>query len=246
MRPLLAVLLLAFLLPAGAQEPRTIAVLSLIGDSLTILKNEEKIGSNLDRSRRSRVDLDSPALDHSTLRSVAREMKRIEPGAKTVLLGVRSKELFEAQARALDAGPGIQRVFDHVKPYLGQAGNATHLLLVTKHRSNTRTELYNAVVGEGLLEGLGFYVDANMPLKDLKTGELFEGFFAPFTYFLVSLVDLKDGTVTQHTVTSTRVVSDAKSATAWQALTGAQKVKMLEDMVGAGLAEALPRVLRSH
>ena len=243
MRSLLVVLLLGFLLPAGAQETRTIAVLSLIGDSLTILRNEEKIGSNLDRSRRSRVDLDTPALDHSTLRAVAREVKRLEPAAKTVLLGVRSKELFEAQQRSLDDRTGIQSLFDHLKPFLGQAGNATHLLLVTKYRSNSRTQLYNAVVGEGVLEGLGFYVDPNISLKDVKSGELFEGFFAPYTYFLVSLVDLRDGTLTQHPITSTRVVSDPKAATAWQAMTSAQKVKMLEDMVAAGLVEALPKVL---
>ena len=94
-----------------------------------------------------------------------------------------------------------------------------------------------------MLEGLGFYVDPNMALKDMKTGETFHGFFSPFAYFMVSLVDLKDGTLAQHPLTSSRVVSDPKAETAWQSLTSAQKVKMLEDMVGAGLAEALPKVL---
>lgn len=245
MRCLLAVLLLGSVIPAVAQEVRTIAVLSLIGDSLLILKNEEKIGSNLDRSRRSRVDLDTPALDHSTLRSVAREVKKVEPAAKTVLLGARSKELFEAQAKGLDDGSGIQRLFDHVKPFLGQA-NATHLLLVTKYRSDSRTQMWNSVVGDGMLEGLGFYVDPNMALRGVDTGERFHGFFAPFAYFMVSVVDLKDGTVTQHPITASRVVSDPKAETAWQSLTGAQKVKMLEDLVGAGLAEALAKVLATR
>jgi hypothetical protein len=243
MRTLIAILLVAAAMPSAGQEPRTIAVLSMIGDSLTILRNEERIGSNLDRSRRSRLDLDTATLDHSTLLAASREIKKVEPATKTVLLGARSKELFAAQSRSLDDNAGITRLLDMVRPFVSPA-NATHLMLVTKHRSDARTRLANSVVGDGMIEGLGFYVDPNMDLVIRETGERFVGFFSPFTYFLVSLVDLKDGKVlAQHPVTSSRVVGTGKSETAWQALTAGEKVKMLQDMVGQGLAEAVPRVL---
>lgn len=243
MRRLLLSLLLLASLPAAAQEARTYAVLSLIGDALTIVRNEDRIGSNLDRSRRSRVDLDSPALDNSTLLAASREIKKAEPGAKTMLLAARSKELFAVQARSLEEGAGIEKLLGLVRPIVAPA-NATHLVLVTKHRSDARNQMANGIVGDGMLEGLGFYVDPNMPLVNRKEGEQFVGFFSTYTYFLVSLVDLKDGKVlAQHPVTASQVVGTGKSDTAWQALTGAQKVRMLEDLVGGGMAEAVPRVL---
>ena len=77
----LAALLLAAAsaLPAAAQEARRVAVLSLVGDQLTVVQREMSTGTRIDRNTRTPVPMNSAALDNAMVLAVEREIQRTEP-----------------------------------------------------------------------------------------------------------------------------------------------------------------------
>src|SRR5688572_13155973 len=189
-----AALLLAATL-AAAQEGRRIAVLSLVGDQIVVVQRELTTGTRIDRNTRTPVALNSPALDNAMVLAVEREVQRAEPSAQVTLLGARRQELYALQSRGLESQAGFKSLLDAVRDVAAKA-NATHLLLVTKHRASARLEVADGSLGDGLLEGLGFYVDPTRIMdRHLADGQRSEGFIAPYAYFLVTMVDLKTGAV---------------------------------------------------
>ncbi|HUP98732.1 MAG TPA: hypothetical protein VM073_12350 [Usitatibacter sp.] len=245
MRRLLVLLFfLGAIFPASAQEPRKYAVLSLLGDALLVVQRELTTGTHIDRNTRTVVAVNTPALDHSVLLAIDREIGQAEPAAKTVLLAARKPELFAAQSRALDAGVGLASVLEAVKPVVAPA-NATHLVLVTKHRGEARLEMADGFVGAGRLEGLGFYIDPTKHVENRDTGARAEGFIAPFAYFQVSLVDLRDGrTIREQVVTASRAQASQQAATPWLAMTPEEKVGLLDWLIRTEAERAVPRLLR--
>ena len=62
------------------------AVLSLVGDQLTVVRFEIATGSRLDKNPRRLVDLPDRSLDRTMIFAVEDAIKRADPGAKVVLL----------------------------------------------------------------------------------------------------------------------------------------------------------------
>lgn len=241
---LLALMLLALACPAAAQE-RRYAILSLVGDALLIVQREMSTGSRLDRNTRTRVALTTPAIDNAMVLAVDREVTRVAPGAKTVLLAARSPELFAVQSRALDAGDGVERILDALRPVVAKA-DATHLLLVTKHRSDARLRVHDGAIGAGQIEGVGFYIDPTMPLENREKRERSEGFIAPFAYYMVSLVDLKSGRiVAERRATESQAIGSQASITPWQSMSADEKVRMLTGLMQSGVQRVVPEILKA-
>lgn len=244
MRFLLAALLVASGL-AHAQAPRY-AVLSLVGDRLTVVQREMTTGTRIDRNTRTPVPMASPALDNAMVLAVEREILRAAPGAQTVLLAARRPDLFELQSRTLDEGSGVQRLLDALRDVVAKA-NATHLVLVTRHRARARLEVADGALGDGQLDGLGFYVDPTRAMDNLTSGERSEGFIASYAYFMVTLVDLRTGAIlAQRPAMESRSAASQKVLTPWQALTPEQKAAMLEMLIRSGAERAVPEVLRAR
>jgi hypothetical protein len=245
MRAILFAILLAAGLSAAAQEPRKYAVLSLVGDALMVIEREMTTGSRVDRNVRTRLAVDTPALDNAIVRALDREIERMIPGANPVLLAARRAEFFEIQSRALDEGAGIQKVIEALKPVVAPT-NATHLILATKHRALARLRIASGNVGDGLLEGLGFYLDHHMKLVNRETGATGDGFIAPYAYFIVSLVDLRTGEVVKRsTVTESHAQGNTAAQTTWGTLTPEDKQRMLEGLIRRGVQGAVPELLRN-
>ena len=243
MRAILVAVLLLVALPGAAQETRKYAVLSLVGDALLVVQREMATGSRVDRNTRTRIELNTPALDNMVVRELDRELERAIPGANPVLLAARRAEFFAIQSRALDEGAGIQKVIDALKPVVAPS-NATHLVLATKHRTQARLQLADGGTGDGLLEGFGFYLDPQMVVVNRDTGSKSEGFIAPFAYFIVSLVDLKAGHVVKRvTVMESQATANHMSQTPWAALTPEEKQGMLQGLVQRGVRDAVPGLL---
>jgi len=245
MRRLLAALAL-FLAAgvAGAQDGRRIAVLSLVGDQLVVVQRELTTGTRIDRNTRTLVPLGSSALDNAMVLAVEREIQRVDPSAQTVLLAARRPELYALQSRGLEEQAAFKSLVEAVREVAARA-NATHLVLVTKHRSRARLEVSDGALGDGLLEGLGFYVDPTRKMDHLTGGERSEGFIAPYAYFLVTLVDLKTGAVlSQRPATESASAASQKVLTPWQALSADQKAEMLEKLIRLGVNRTVPEVVR--
>ena len=243
MRFWLALLLLLGSSLALAQE-RKYAVLSLIGDQILIVERETGSGSGRDRNSRTLVPIEGMTIEKDALFAVEDVLKKSQPGVPVVLLGARSPELFAAQARLLDEEAAIQAFLPTLRPVLEKAA-ATHLVLVTKLRHEARLRVADGTIGGGKLEGVGFYLDPAARMRNLDSGEMSQGYVAPFAYFRLSLVDLVAGkVVADRTVLASTTAASQKAESAWTALSPEQKAGILRALIRREVLRELPGMLR--
>ena len=246
MRTFLA-LFLALALPLGAAaQQRQYAILSLVGDELTIVQREMATGSRIDQNTELKVPLGGASLDRAMLLAVDDAVRRADPSAKTVLLAPRDPKLFDAAMRSLDGG-GIPAVFEAVRPVVAKA-NATHLILITKHRHRAMLRMRDGHVGSGWLTGLGFYLDHGSNTKGSSVGmaDAERGFIAPYTYFNVALVDIATGRVlSQQYVVGSNAngVTSGTIGNAWKALSDEEKDSQITRLLKEEAARVVPQVL---
>ncbi len=249
MRRLIAIaLLLLAPLAASAQDSRKYAVLSLVGDKLLIVQREMSTGSRLDRNERTVVELPDNSIDRAVTIAVDDALRRANPGSQPILLHSRRADLYEASYQSMDRRDGVARVYAAVKPILDKTP-ATHLVLVTKHRSRAMLRLRDGHVGSGFLEGVGFYVDHGTMARGVDTNDAEAGFIAPFSYLMISLIDLKTGQVVsqQHVIGSNAAAPrplERNVGNAWQRLDEKEKVARLTEVIRDETARAVPVVLR--
>jgi hypothetical protein len=166
---------------------RKYAVLSLIGESMTVVGYVAVTGVNLNRNRSESVSVGSKVFDTTALGAVQESLRRVDSQAPIALFLGTSPALFTEQAKLFD-GPRVL-----LSPELGAAmkkDGATHLVLVTRYRSEALIRGAYGNHGSGTLEGLGFYVDNDLRTISSSDGGAARGFLAPYVYLRVSLVDL--------------------------------------------------------
>lgn len=250
MKSAIAALLFLFLsvttaMAEPASTPRKYAVLSVIGDSLTIVTFQPGTGSRLDRNVRSTIVLPSPVFDNTALLAVDEAIRKEEPGAQTALLSVPGLQSRIHQERVVEGQPFSPP--EELTEALGKVA-ATHLFLVARHRSEAGLPTTHGRLGSGTLEGLGFYIDGQTRLKRADTGESGIGFLAPYAYFSVSLIELPSMKVLrQQRITSATTLSSARNTTgadAWGALSSSRKIAILREFVTREIAKAIPVLVR--
>ncbi|MEO5692182.1 MAG: hypothetical protein ABIQ72_03585 [Usitatibacter sp.] len=244
MRKLLATLLLA--IAPFAAEARQYAILSLVGDELTIVQREMATGSRIDKNTQLKVPLGGASLDRAMLLAVDEAVRKADPSARPVLLAPRDPKLFEVAARSLDGG-GTAAVFEAVKPVAAKA-NATHLILITKHRHRAMLRLSDGHVGDGVLEGLGFYVDHGSATRGsgAMMGDVERGFISPYTYFKVAVIEMSSGRIVaeDYVVGShAHQVEAGAIGNAWKLLTDEQKDAEITKLIRQEVARVVPMVL---
>jgi len=240
MRRLPGILLLAALVPTAsmAAGERSYAVMSMVGDQVTVVEHRPTVGSSLsDRSRRS-VPFDERVFDRGALLAVEAGIHHADPSAKVVLLAGRDSGALQAEKRALGTPALAQSVADALRPHLPQVG-ATHLVLLLKSRDPAPLPAAEMKVDAGELEGLGFYADATLVTTrheqgDYLNGSVPRGYFAPFAYFEVALVDLATGKVlAERPVRAAHPyeATDAGAVNPAQSLSAQEKVRALQALV---------------
>jgi hypothetical protein len=248
MRRLIAIaLVLIAPLAASAQDSRKYAVLSLVGDKLLIVQREMATGSRLDKNDRTVVELPDNSIDRAVTLAVDDALRRANPGSQPILLHSRRADLYEASYQSMDRRDGVARVYAAVKPIVEKTG-ATHLVLVTKHRHRAMLRLRDGHVGSGFLEGVGFYVDHGTMARGVDTNDAEAGFIAPFTYMMISLIDMKTGQVVsqQHVIGSNAAAPrpwERNVGNAWHRLNEQEKVARLTEVIREEAARAVPMVV---
>lgn len=243
---LVALLCAAFAGGAGA-ETRRYAVLSLVGDELTIVQREMSTGSRLDRNAQLKVPLGRASLDRAMLLAVDEAVRKAEPAARPVLLAPRDPGLFSLAERAGD-GNGTAAVLDAVRP-IAAGARATHLILVTKHRHRAMLRLPDGHVGDGTLEGLGFYLDGGSDTRGSSAmmNDSERGFISPYAYFKVALVEVASGrVVAQDYVVGSQahLVKAGSIGSAWGAMGDEQKDAELTRLIRDEAARVVPALLK--
>ena len=222
------------------------AIVSLVGDKITVVTLQAAVGSNLDKNIREEVPMPDDTFDGAAVFAAGDAIKRLQPGVATKLYSIREPKLFALQDKLLDSPNAATALAEPLKPLLAES-KVTHLVLITKHRADTSVRLLDEQVGSGKLSGVGFYVDPVTVLVDRASGNRSVGFFSPYAYLTVTVLDAASlRPLRQASTTSSTLVLAANStpaAIAWDVLTPAQKVQALKGIIREAIDEAMPRVL---
>ena len=237
--------------PVFAQAPDSTtdhryAVLSIIGDRITLVGFRKTTGSRLDQNEKRTLTVSGPSIERSTLLSVDDAVKRALPKPATVLLTGGDPKLYSLQDAPPDKPGDAAEAVEAIKALLQQS-QATRLILVAPYRADARFPLKQGYIGSGKIAGLGIYVDRVASIQLIETGESAEGFIAPYAYFSVSLIDAKSlATIRRQAVTESALIATAEVKTAaepWDVLSNQKKVEWLEQLVRRGVDRVMPQLL---
>jgi hypothetical protein len=226
--------------PSGASY----AVLSLVGDKLDIVTYQPQVGSQLDSNSHLSLAMSEDELDTAALRAVNRSLRASLPGTPVALLAASTPDSFADQARIFSGGHVTLPA--EIDAAVRREG-ATTLVLITKHHGEARLQLADGYLGSGKIEGLGFYMNTIQRLKTRETGAHSIGYLAPFVYVDVALVDVATATVIRRaTIASGHVIGMANnpaSVSPWDALSPAEKVSTLKQMLAQELEAVVPALV---
>lgn len=250
MRRGLALLLGLFALCAAqaqgqAPEPRNVAIVSLIGDVMTVDTYRPRVGTGIDTNKQEVVPVPTPAFDHVALLAAEDALKALLPAASLATLAVPRPGSDADPARLLAEG-GIAPT-NALIAGLRQQG-FTHLLVLAKHRALARLQLTGLTVGSGYLSGLGFYIDNHLGTTNRETNTSGQGFVAPYVYIRLVLVDLASLQIQrQQVITASTSRSAADNPTGrdpWGAMSAADKVGTLNRLIEERIPVALKEMLQ--
>jgi hypothetical protein len=244
--PLVGLALALCLSFASAQSPEAlpphrIAVVSLIGDRLTLVTWLASTGTHLPANAQEVLPVHDIFFDRGALQAAKAAIQAADPTASTALMAFSGEEAYAAQGAMLVD----QRFVAPAWLAAELAGEkATHLLLLTRLRADAHFPIVNGHVGEGKVEGLGFYVDYRKRLFDPAIPANGIGFIAPFACFKLSLIEVSTSAVLAQKLVSTgfllNAARDEKGGDPWRAMTAQAKVAAIERLVKRQVAEAVP------
>jgi hypothetical protein len=233
----------ALVLQAHAGPVEKIALVSAIGDSISLVVYRPTVGSHLDQNRVQVFPVPNNEFDDTAVAAATQAVKRWAGANGTVTVVTPALEM---AARASTVASGRLQASEALKAAL-QDGGATHLLLFTKHRSVAMLRLRNSSPGSGMLEGLGFYIDRSLPTRRADTRERGIGFIAPYAYFKISLVDVATWEVLKsESIMASSAVSSARDEEGvdpWNALSAEEKVALLKRLIRTETARVVPLLL---
>jgi hypothetical protein len=134
-----------------------------------------------------------------------------------------------------------------LRDLLVKAG-ATHLILVTKRRGEARFATVDGTIGGGgAISGLGFYLDNETQMGNIDTKREGAGFLAPFSYLMVTLLDLPTMQVMRSKPALESLmwlpVEKKGADRAWDALSAKEKVDALELLIRRAIGNGMTGML---
>lgn len=244
---LLPALPLAGWLPAAAQTAtaRKYATLSLVGDMFTVVERREVTGTRIDRNGVAQVRVGSNVIDRALLGIVNDEIVKADARAKPLTLLVDEPVLYEKQTQLFD-GKFVRLPTALIKA--ARDGGATHVLLLTKQPQRFGFKMLDSNPGQGSGEGLGFYIEPFMHVRNVNSGESAQGFLGLFAHMRATVVDLATEAVVADRVladnTLYTAVGNAPGAVPWDSLSAADKLKAISNLAMKTVREQLPPVLQ--
>lgn len=229
----------------GAAAKRSYLVLSLLGDSITVVTQQSRTGTRLNRNIMDSIALPEGIFDKPNLMSMETAIKSADPTADVTVLFVSAVKAL-GDAEKFSDGDEL-RLPPKLDAWLKQV-NTTHLILLTPHRAEANIKGERDGVGSGLLQGLGFYIDRELKIMNTQTGVHRDGYLAPFTYFKLQLVDRASGRIVRQQLVAEAVMLGDVMRTEgvgdpWEMLSTQDKVTSLRGMLSEQIAQAMPKLL---
>lgn len=230
--------------PARAADGRRYAVISLLGDQITLVYAAAVTGSNLDRNRHRELPDSTGSLDSAALAATGRAIEQAQRGAQVNLLAVPPSPAHQQGERFVQ-GNEISLPDDLVNA-LDKAG-ATHVVLLTKLRAPAHIKLRDSAVGVGQLQGLGYYVDRNIGIRTVEAGNTGDGMLVAYAYVQLTLADAKTGQVLRRQVVRATqvhpVAARPEISDPWELLDAPQKAQRLRRLLEQQLAREIPTLI---
>ena len=240
------ILALSMPLSANAQSSGNlrgkVAVVSLIGDVITIDTYRRKVGTMIGANYQEVIPVSTPVFDNTAISAAADAVyPQLAAGASVATLAVPTPGSGFDPARLVVDGT-VSRSNALVTAL--RENGFTHLLAITKHRGTARLQLADETVGGGYLQGIGFYVDNELGTYRTDTGEMGKGFIAAYAYLRLLLINVDsleiqgDKTVTASAARST--VDNKTGFDPWGAMTAEEKVSTLQRLLQEHVSAAVP------
>ncbi|NRF66277.1 hypothetical protein HLB44_04705 [Aquincola sp. S2] len=218
--------------------------MSLIGDEMVNVMEANTVGSNLSQHQRTRVALAPGALDTAIVKLMRNAVLGGDPKARTTLVAPTEATLFQGHDLWF-SGDRARLPNDVIKDL--RATGATHLLLLSKHRSDAWLQATHGNLGVGQLEGLGYYVNHTEEMFNQQTLVNARGWLAPYAHLRLALIDLEDGRIlAQQRLRASRVLVNTRpdvDPSPWNAVPNEKKLSVLLDLVHQAVDEAVPKVM---
>jgi hypothetical protein len=229
---------------------RSYAVLSVVGDEISGAGYSGATGSRLrevHNQKQIKITIETSELDDAAVMAISPIIRKYQPSAKIQLLSTDEASLYQLQNRIFEADKDSQKGRDYLKSILAPR-QVSHLIIVTKHRSDAMLKLKDMTFGHGKIEGLGFYVDQGINTVNTETLQSGNGILASYAYLKIRLVDAHTLKVIKEVVRTESAVHGNDSAkavgiSAWYALTGAEKIAALKNLLHSAMHYAIPELL---
>lgn len=233
--------------PAQAQEGRQIAAISLLGNKMTVVTQQSRTGTRINQNVVDVLDLPAGVVDLAALNALVDGAKVADPSATILALNLPSATFYGDPDKLFKDTQFLTPA--KLDPTLKQI-KASHLLVVTAHRAPANIRGWRDGIGSGQLEGVGFYIDRELRIQNLDSGQQQVGYLAPYVYVKVRLVNLATSTVEREKVVAQAVMmsSDRKEAAPdpWQAMTDRDKLVELTEMLKRSIVDTLPALLQNR
>lgn len=229
---------------AVSAAPSRVALLSLIGKDLQVVVFQPGTGSHLDRNQKQNWTLSSPIYDQQALGLLQAALKKSHPQAQALSYAGDLPEAFSRPSSIVDSEQ--LKLPDDLLAALRE-DKAEQLLLLTRRRHESFLKTAKGHVGDGMLEGMGFYVDNHKRMRRSDTNEVGQGFLAPYVYLRLSLIDLGTNKVLkQRDIITSTTLSSARSKdgfSPWDVLSSEEKLLTLSKILNRELTKAAGEVL---
>jgi len=235
--------------PQAAQPvplPRSYAVISEVAREVSVVAFQETLGSRLNKNERQRLPVPDGAFDKVALVTAQQALKLAAPVAGVWLIAPAETDFFGNSLQVVAPGDTVKMPADLAAAF--KDNRTSHLMLFSRHRAEARFRFVEMTDSTGLLEGMGLYVDRLLKVKNLDTRDTGIGFLGPYVYLRATLIDTATSKVISTQITqATRVFSagEAKdgSGNPWEALSAAEKMATLRDMLRDEVARLVPLLL---
>lgn len=225
--------------------PQKVAILSLIGDEMTIVSYRKRTGSEGGLNFEEALAMPSPVFDESAMQAARQAVQKVLPQASFMLL---SAPVAKAEREQLDFVKGGRLVVESDTAQRLKAAGVSHVLLVTKLKAPAHIRLKDIEVGSGTLRGIGYYIDRQLPTINLETGSSGVGFITTYAFMKLAWHDLADpGAFRQLDVPAQTSRSSGDAAMGndpWAAMSAQDKVSTLQRLISRELANAIPELLK--
>lgn len=235
------------LLPAVSTASEPVAapragILMGIGERISIVQQEARVGSHLNRNVQQTARIGPENFQADAVMRVAEALQAARPGIKPVEMPLRP----DVQTLPWRTEDG-RLVVEPVLADALQRAKVSMLVLVEPLSAPAELKLAELTMGSGRLEGLGFYVDNETPVRRIDNGDRAIGFLGLFAYFRTLVVELPSMKIEcmRRSTGSTVVAADrdAPGTHPWQALSVENKISVLRNVLKTELDAALKQCL---